>query len=477
VDGVYYDVLGTGDARESFDPRKDHHGTSVLGLGKQGIPRTTVTSARERGHGDFFLLQEGASDLSGQFTASINTTLYQNETEPIRYTWPDHILFDDHAGQGSDHLRRVVDMGWLNGNRWGIRIVDGSMSAAVDARARIRDWIYRARFLDTLGIDSPVPARLFLRREPGATGAAVTFLNEAGTAGVASLDAGRVGDIRRAIAVDDGGGTFPVPIKREGERIVIPIFPARRSAVILAGDVDVASGVLAGLRIERGDESGDRPEWKMLAAVANLSDAPVAGRVAGRDFGDLWRAPSPIAFTCAPGEVVHIERSLDGKNAAGRFFRPGIDVVVGGAVVARAASSSFPPFEDPSFEAAGNDDRVAADGTKSLRLDPSDGYSSQRFPLQLWPWRRYRVSLAYRRTPGTDKGSFAQIMKTLPTGGSERIAMLRFAKDDVWDRAQAEFATGADFVTAWMYVYNTASRRTLWVDDVRVEDLGPVPRP
>jgi hypothetical protein len=46
--------------------------------------------------------------------------------------------------------------------------------------------------------------------------------------------------------------------------------------VILAEQVDAAHGLIAGLTVQRGDETDSRPEWKMIATVANLTDRPVS---------------------------------------------------------------------------------------------------------------------------------------------------------------------------------------------------------
>ena len=472
ADGHYYDVLGCGSARESFDLRKGHHGHGLHGVGKAGLARTTVESARERGHPDYFLLQEGLNDIPGQYTAGLNTSLYYNQTGIVRYTWPDYVMFDDQCGQGSRNMMRVVEMGFLNGNRLGIRLVNHVMADVVDARARIRAWLHRSRFLETLGVESPVPARLFLRRDPGCRGAVVTFLNRERLSGTVRLDAGRVGDVQRAVGLDTTGATFSVSLRRDSRWFSFPLPSAKLAAVVLAEDVEIEHGLIAGVEVVR-----DSVSPRIVVSAANLTGTAVSGTFAYRDLGPLAPVPGPFRFDCAPGEVVRLEVPLDAERLAGRFVRPAVDLVVGGDRVATASRGSFPLIEDPSFEETGNDEAVALEGHRSARLEPAKGFSCRILPLYLAPTRRYRVSLAYRRTAGAAKGSFARAFERPLKGRPVPKATLLFTGDDEWDRVSAELVSSGAFLAHSLYVYNTESERTAWIDDIRVDDLGPVDTP
>ena len=472
ADGHYYDVLGCGSPRESFDLRKGHHGHGLHGVGKAGLARTTVASARERGHADYFLLQEGLNDIPGQYTAGLNTSLYYNQTGIVRYTWPDYVIFDDQCGQGSRNMMRVVEMGFLNGNRLGVRLVNHVMADVVDARSRIRNWLHRSRFLDTLGVESPVPARLLLRRDPGCRGAVITFLNRSRANGTVRVNAARVGDVQRAIGLDTSGATFGVPLRRESGSFLLALPTAKLSAVVLAEDVAVEHGLIAGVEVLR-----DPASPRIVLSAANLTETAVAGVFACRELGPLAPVSARPQFDCPPGGVVHVEIPVDTQRLAGRFVRPAVDLIVGGERVASASRASFPLVEDPSFEETGNDENMALDGRRSLRLDPAEGFSCRILPLYLAPSRRYRISLAYRRTAGAAKGSFARAFERPIQGKLAPKATLFFTRDDVWDRVSAEFASSRAFLSHVLYVYNTDSERTAWIDEVRLDDLGPVDTP
>ncbi|MFW5798993.1 MAG: hypothetical protein ACOCXX_04985, partial [Planctomycetota bacterium] len=152
--GHYFDVLGTGSTRESYDPRKGHHGHGLWGIGKMGIARTTLESARRRGHDDYFLLMEGMNDLPGQWAAPMISGLYHNHSESVRYTWPDMILFEGHSNSGFRRPIKSLEAAFVNGNRFDMVHTTQVMHDIVALRARVRDWIYRGRFMDRLGLTS-----------------------------------------------------------------------------------------------------------------------------------------------------------------------------------------------------------------------------------------------------------------------------------------------------------------------------------
>lgn len=466
ADGHYYDVLGCGSARESFDLRKGHHGHGLFGVGKAGLARATVECALERGHDQYFLLQEGLCDLPGQYTAGLNTSLYYNQTAAVRYTWPDYAIFDDHAGQGARALMRVVEMGFLNGNRLGIRLVNHTMADIVSTRARIRDWLQHGRFLDTLGVDSPVPARLFVRRDRDARGAVVTFLNREKRAGSVTVDRARVGDVSRAVGVDTTGATFPVALEREGDGIRFALPAAHLAAVVLIEHAARGQSLVGGIRMVR-ENAGAGIE----VDIANLADRRVDGAAVIDGLEPLGLGPQTMTFDCVPGGMGVLRVPVKADTFRGRFVRPVVSLFVDGKRVAQFARSFFPLFEDPSFEDTGTGDPNAIDGVRTLCIGPADGYSYRRFPLYLDAGRRYRLSLAYKRTSGKDAGCFAALFERTPDEKSARQATLPFKKDGQWDQVSAEFAVSPAALDASLYVYNRDSTRTVWLDDVRVEEL------
>ena len=470
IDGHYYDVLGTGRTRESYDRRKGHHGHGVCGIGKVGIAWTTVECARERGYEDYFLLMEGMSDMPGQWTAAMISGLYHNHSEMMRYTWPDFIMFEGHSNSG--HLRplRSLEAAYLNGNRFDIVFSNEVMGKVVALRAATHRWIYRARFMDTLGLSSPAPARWLLRDEPDAAGIAVNIANFERTHGRVRLAHPRVGSLTRALCVEIGGRVSSVPLEHVDDAVSFAVPQADLATVILA---ERASGREALLTTGRLTRRG--AETRLDVQVGNLGVKPLNGVVAA-DRTDPFRLPERRAvLACNPGTVSTVSLAAEAAGEHWRWAQMSFDVEVGGRVLGTVEFMAWPLIFDASLEHVGNDTQDCVHGQKSLRLDPSmEGFNARHYPLALEPRHRYRVSLAYKRTPGQSQISSALIWQRLEESSEVKRGPLPFRKENVWDRTETEFETAERFVSTDLYVYNVKSERTLWVDDVRVEDLGPV---
>ena len=467
ADGHYFDVLGCGGARESFDLRKGHHGHSMSAPGKAGIPRTTTESARERGHDDYFLLMEGMCDVPGQWTAGMISGLYYNHSETMRYTWPDFVLFEGHSNSGHLTPIKSLESAFLNGNRFDIVHSNRAMSEITRARAGVRDWIYRARFMDTLGLDSPVPARLFLRREPGAQGVAITFVNRDAQTGTVTLDPAVAGDVRSGVAVDEKGRLLPVPVTREDGKLVLDVPDAYLCTAVLPAEVDAEHAIIAVGSLTH-DGGG-----QIVVEAANLSDRPLTATLTAADLGPLGEAPAQ-ALDLAAGEVGTARFDVDISPAFWQFVRASVDVRVGEASKP-VELTAFPLVRDPSFEHTGNDEEQVVHGARSLRLDPNEGLYHKIYPLNFEPNRRYRLSLAYQCTPGEAQISGIRLWQRLGRSSEVNQAGFSFTPGEDWQRAEATLDSAPRFVSTDLYLYNWKSERTTWIDDVRVEDLGPVP--
>ncbi|MCZ7644173.1 MAG: hypothetical protein M5U26_02650 [Planctomycetota bacterium] len=470
ADGHYYDVLGCGGARESYDLRKGHHGHGLWGVSKLGIPRATVESAKARGHKDYFLLMEGMCDTPGQWTAGMISGLYYRHSETMRYTWPDFVLFEGHSNSGHQRPLESLEPAFLNGNRFDVVYSNKEVWRLLHARARARDWIYRGRFLDTLGVESPAPARLFLRRERGAVGAAVTFLNRDGASGTVRLDANRVGRLARAFGMGTSGAIWPVELKHEGGTIAFEAPAERMAVVVLAEDASPEHGLLcdAQVRLE--------PEGAFLEyTAANLTAGRLRVEIAPVEAGALGAALKPAALECEPGSVARARVSLE--LPAG-FMEPtplAFETRLDGKPLGRFESIAFPLAMDASFELAGNEEQDVQAGRKGLRLDPSTGLQHRMVPLYLEPGRKYRVSFSYKRTGGAAKMNCANIWQRLEAQNETNTKRIELPEEGRWAKASAEFVCAPRYVCTDLYLYNWVSERTFWVDDIRVEDLGPAP--
>ncbi|HJN18494.1 MAG TPA: hypothetical protein QGH10_23535, partial [Armatimonadota bacterium] len=122
-----------------------------------------------------------------------------------------------------------------------------------------------------------------------------------------------------------------------------------------------------------------------------------------------------------------------------------------------------------------NDEEELIHGAKSLRLDPNEGLYHKMHALNFEPSRRYKVSLSYRRTAGDAQLSGVRIWQRLGKQSEVNQTGADFTVEGEWTRIEMIFDSAPRFVATDLYLYNWKSERTSWIDDVRIEDLGPVP--
>lgn len=478
ADGHYYDVIGVGSTNVSFDRRKNHHGHGMAGPGREAVVQTVVESARARGHDDYGLLMEGMNDVPGQWAAAMISGLYRDHCESVRYTWPDMVMFEGHSNAGGQTPLKSLDRAFLNGNRFDNAFVSPIVTQVMTLRAATRDWIYRGRFMDTLGvaIDSDrAEARLFLRSDEDARGAAVTVLNPADDSGMrrpvdVRIAASVVDGATMAYIFDDRGEVTVQSLKREGDRAVVTTPPTQQSVVIVPTHVTGRERIAAFARLVR---SGGSP--RITLQVVNFSGDSVTGTVQAVDPGSFDLIAQPRTFTCEPQRATTIEFTLNSDAMFDAPTQPQFDVVLDGASPRRIEALALPYIADPSFEQYGNDTTQTADGGRSMRLRSTDEPQHRAFPLHLEPNRRYRISFAYRRTQGAPGTSYVAVTQRYEGDTPERRATTYMRTVGPWDRASLTFTSAERYVSTRLYLYNINSEIDIWIDDVRIEDLGPAP--
>jgi hypothetical protein len=241
------------------------------------------------------------------------------------------------------------------------------------------------------------------------------------------------------------------------------------NTVVLAESATLDEGLLSAIRLVRAAGA-----MAFEITLVNLTDADVTGELRPLSAAP-FAMPAALPFACASGAAATVVCPVEVTGSFWETARVAFDLRVADRSPRRLEFSAWPLMRDASFELCGNDTAEKSDGQKSLRLDPAmDGYNARHFPMALTPNHRYRVSIAYKRTPGKSDMSFALIWQRLDESSNVRKGQLPFDKDGDWDRTEIVFDAADSFVSTDLYVYNVRSERTLWVDDVRVEDLGPV---
>ena len=469
ADGLYNDVLGVGSTRESYDLRKNQHGHGQWGKGKAGIARTIIESARRKGMSDYFQIMEGLSDIPGQWCAAANIGIYLGHSETMRYTWPDLVIFEGSSGKNARRPLLSIDTAWLNGNRFDMRISNTIFARIVTARASIRDWIYRARFLDSVGLSCPVPARLFLRREPNATGAVVTFNNRESKSATVELQRAVVGDLHRAVAINHLGMLEAVQLQRIDDTYRFKAPTGRFSAVVLVERADLQNGLIASIFVNRSPTIST-----VIVRLANVTGQDINGRVIPRDTGPYTGLP-PQHFQLRSDEVAVLTFPL--RGAAHTFVRPRFEIEANGATIKQVDVPILPYIEDPSFETIGNEGHHRFAGVRSWRLDPRSPVRHKRIWLDLEPSRMYRINFAYKRAPTAPGANLVRIIQKLEDNQPGESVESELTVSNRWMRTAMLFPTGRKLVHASMYIYNNRKGRMLWIDDFRVEDLGSLGSP
>jgi hypothetical protein len=486
---AYIDVLGTGGARESYDPRRGHNGEGTWGLGRLDIARTVTESAREADP-DFLCAMEGMGDLPGLYCASMCSGVYYGARNVMRYTFPERIFIHGGAnpGSGGTYLDRYLTS-FREVMRYDIVGVPSCASIPpLQLQRNFKPWIYQARFMDTIGLTTSHPrvqARWLHRSEGGSTGAIVTLTNRDYLAGqTVSFDGSQVGGVQAGFYVTLSGEAGALELTREGETVSF--------------DVPVELGAIAYLVSNAGDGKAVWPvarlvtegEPHLAVTLFNLTDRAQAGSCALENLGfteprdgeiERARAALPLNQTAMDFALAPLQAdTLRFPVATARHhyytvrMRAALDLQDAPDVAREFLILSL--MSDGSFEVAGNDAVQVTEGERSLMLGPSaEGYQHRTVRLWVLPNRKYRVSAEIRRD-----GFDARIHGTaLVIGDSQGNAPIVRAPVDAtkvneWQTAVYEFETPPDLQTATLYLYNVVSPDTAWFDDIRVEDLGPV---
>jgi hypothetical protein len=196
--GMYLDVLSIHHDR-CFS---EHHGPLHIGdWGRDAL--RILQSLREEGRRiqpDFFLAGEGVCDAYGQYvdvqlisrSCMLGSWVPHPYPEMIRYTCPDLLLLEGFANglgprPGTDQTATpeyVIQHGHLFGNRYdyyelGEPGAGDYLKRALALRRPFRDFLYRARFMDDVGLTvSPgLQAKWFAAPQGPSRGVLITLVN------------------------------------------------------------------------------------------------------------------------------------------------------------------------------------------------------------------------------------------------------------------------------------------------------------
>lgn len=462
VHSLYYDVMGTGAVRESYDGRKLDHGKGRWGFGRAETVQRTRERLDQLGHSDAAILVEGAMDLSGQWAAHMVSGLYRNriadddlnQTDVVRYTFPDRILFDGHSNQGN--LSRVVRVkgAFLNGNRLDLVYITPVTVGILNGREAIRNWLYPAAFRHTLGLEAPVPARIFRLDEAERSGVVMTVVNDENTSGKITYVPEDDFSPKHAFLVRTNGVIEPWTFDWDGAVLTTPV-PDTEFGTILF--VESARGLEDAL-ITYVPNKHD-PEAKGQLYLANPGETPLRLRI--DEKSPTAGASGSKEVSVPPGQVTVLE------------VTPWKDEI-GGLYEARIVSDSgqrelkrhfFPLFDKPAFESRFNDSETHE--FHSFKIEPGQGVNYRSFNLHLQPGETYRYRIEYFKTPGESRISQATVSYHLLNEKSDQFR-IPLPVENRWAVAEGEFTVPKNAFSAALYLHNWDSTRTLWIRDITI---------
>ena len=478
LDTPYWDTLACRDAGEY----NEFHGLNGEGRGamaRYDFLRRIQKLGRRESRG-FYQLVEGGSELLGLMAGQLESNFVKN-LEVGRYTHPDQIYYIGHSNgwwtPPKTHLAACRAF-YLNTKLDLIRLTPKVMEV-VRCRRWLAPWLYRSRFVDTLGLRIPhrqVRGALHVHRDRRGDALIATFMNWQGVKGVlAEIDVGR------HLAGVAWTQAFLVTQTKEPETLYLPtgasgpsvfeVPSAPVSAVLLLTDPARATPVVqasqeeAKLRVRVFDPARHARVLKarVVTEEAALRVEPRLGDAEGE------HAISNLALCQGVWGPAVFGRDLEYEDYESLTERRHADIhLTGPGVRLRTRALVAPRLADPGFEAPRHDASEAHTGARSLRLTPASQLT--HFPLTLIPGHRYRVSLWVKRQEG--KGDvYANVHHHL---SNKSHVFGHGVKPGDWTRIETTYVMKRGLDQPHLYLYNWhGTSKPVWYDTVRIEDLGP----
>jgi len=251
TDAMFLDQIGADSAKYCFNPAHGHAHHGAWAQGFVALAKRIKENAR-RIQPEFAMETEGYGDaysayFDSFFIAPSSTGFWPDSyPELTRYTFPDHIFFDGFWRiQGPPTLRspaETLNEVFLLGNRFLVyaqpEVLTRHTALVLDLRRRIKHVLYRARFMDDLGVtvsDPRVRVKRFMLNEPDRKVTLLTVYNHDALteAKVEVEDMGAPGPVREAAVAALGGDVRPVSPDASGTKVSVRVPPEVLSAVLL----------------------------------------------------------------------------------------------------------------------------------------------------------------------------------------------------------------------------------------------------
>lgn len=485
---AYIDVLGTGGASLSYDPRRGHNGDGRWGDGRRALAKALLERARAIDP-DFALSQEGLGDLPGLYASPMCSGVYWGGRNVYRYAFPDRVLFHGMANAGSagDEWDRFLET-FSEAMRYDLVGGANALSLALlTLHRQFTPALWQATFLDTLGLSAADPALRVRRLEsttPTLPGQLLTLVDESATGGVeVGLDEAVTGPLAAAFMVPLDGPAQALELRHDAGWARFTSPPAL-AALVWLPPAETTAPCYPVVRLKR-----DEPP-AVEVTVFNPSEQARSGecRLTLLGLTEPFDAPANAAAERLPLAAFAQDYRVEPRGAMRLAFpvrdlapfdwtvRLAVELQPTAGEPVRREVLVIPAVLDGSFDVMAHPSEQAFDGAGALHLPPTtQGFQHALIDLSLLPAHRYRLSFQVRRTgfQAEVRGALLRQWKHSPGYVDHRFGE-DTGRPDEWQQLGGEFETAPDMVRIGLYLYNVRSPEHAWFDRIRVEDLGPL---
>ena len=484
ADGVYIDQAGATRAKPCYNLDHGHDDIGDWGRGVLGTIEYAVREGRLI-NPDFIVSIEGAADALGQYASPHLISGLCTHPEVYHYTFPDHILISGLSNNSHlTHTQRIT-RAHINGDRFDARLGNTLMLKALALRQRIKQWLYPARFMDTVGMtisNEAVLGRWNLLDNDDEQAIVLVFENEP-----------RLADVQCTLRLPEGLGAPSSLHLFDSEGNVSAQAPQVTDGVLhLTVPAELMSAAVVGYTIA---PSHAVDAWSAVRAGATGADT-ITLQAVNYSPEDITAQIVLNAASPLQADDAQVSLQIPAHGIASRDITvSGVEQLVipapvtlkitwpGGETHSRAqlrpllSNADFSRDDDkdgrPDYWGAGGTGRDTdyglEDGGAYLQGEENQFiYLIQRVPLQ--PNTTYYFAGRIKRSGQTDDISIAVVEHITEASGLRvhRIGDDAQAPADEWQRYETVFTTGNEFAYANVYLYNVRTPHRAWFADIEL---------
>ncbi len=488
TDGVYIDQTGATPAKPCYNLGHGHDDIGAWGMGNVEMLRTSLEAARES-NPEFIIAIEGCGDALGQYANLHLISGLCTHPEVYHYTFPEHILISGMSNASHLSAGQRVTRAFLNGDRFDARIETTDLISATRLRRRVKQWLYPARFMDTVGLtvsDPAVLARWHLCDSGGERAVVLTFDNEQQIEGATctlALPQGWEEPDRLYVFDREGGIRAQQPRVADG-LLSLAVSPSTISAALATyaiapehavdvvqrvPDEGASSGTLVLNAVNLSAESLTATVRAIMPAPLSCPDGPVQVVIPARGTARAELQIAGVDELQMPAAVTLKVTWPGGERESIAALRP---LVLNAGVGGDEDGDGTPDYWVASGSKSANFVRGVAEGAAWIQGEEGQTlFLRQHVPVE--PGSEYYFAADIRRSEGEGR-VYAAVVEHIGERGLQvhGIGDEPGAPTDTWQRFETTFTTVEQFRAVAIYLYNNDSTRRAWFRNVELRPTG-----